>query len=228
MCGTCRRQKRKCDKSLPICGLYARHDKACEYDGEAKGFKDDSPNVAEFEELKRKVVALERLLEDGRSNDGARAGTSSSSAHAEVSASENGTTPTSKKTSAAGIVTGKHDSSLGNGTARPSSHGLSPTYGSQRSAMTSHNFPAIFFLDAEIFQYHAFDNYRPAIPTPNTRVPPAYLASLGSTIELREGVEQYFATVHTYFSVISKIRLHQHQANPAHELGTDIALLSWQ
>ncbi|KAK5170913.1 uncharacterized protein LTR77_004057 [Saxophila tyrrhenica] len=38
-------------------------------------------------------------------------------------------------------------------------------------------------------------------------------------------IEQYFATVHTYFPIISKIRLYQHLANPLHEPGADIALL---
>jgi hypothetical protein len=38
-------------------------------------------------------------------------------------------------------------------------------------------------------------------------------------------IEEYFATVHTYFPMISKIRLYQHLANPLHEPGADIALL---
>lgn len=38
-------------------------------------------------------------------------------------------------------------------------------------------------------------------------------------------IEQYFATVHNYFPIISKIRLYQHLANPFHEPGADIALL---
>lgn len=38
-------------------------------------------------------------------------------------------------------------------------------------------------------------------------------------------IEHYFATVHTYLPVVSKIRLYQHLSNPQHEPGSDIALL---
>lgn len=38
-------------------------------------------------------------------------------------------------------------------------------------------------------------------------------------------IEHYFATVHTYYPIISKIRLYQHLSNPLHEPGSDIALL---
>lgn len=38
-------------------------------------------------------------------------------------------------------------------------------------------------------------------------------------------IEHYFYTVHSYFPIISKIRLYQHLANPLHEPGADIALL---
>ncbi len=48
---------------------------------------------------------------------------------------------------------------------------------------------------------------------------------LGNSAQLREMIEEYFAAVHTYFPMISKIRLYQHLANPLHEPGADIALL---
>lgn len=38
-------------------------------------------------------------------------------------------------------------------------------------------------------------------------------------------IEHYFATVHTYLPIVSKIRLFQHLSNPNHEPGSDIALL---
>lgn len=38
-------------------------------------------------------------------------------------------------------------------------------------------------------------------------------------------IEHYFVTVHTYFPIVSKIRLYQHLANPLHEPGSDMALL---
>ncbi len=81
-------------------------------------------------------------------------------------------------------------------------------------------FPSLFFLDSNAFGYA-----RQTIQTPSIRVPPGALAALGSSIELREMIEHYFTTVHSYFPVISKIRLYQHLSNPTHEPDAAIALL---
>ena len=81
-------------------------------------------------------------------------------------------------------------------------------------------FPPLFFLDSEIFEYQRFQ-----IQAPFVKVPPGALAALGDSAQLRAMIEQYFTTVHTYFPIVSKIRLYQHLANPAHEPGADIALL---
>lgn len=76
------------------------------------------------------------------------------------------------------------------------------------------SFPSLFFLDSNAFEYERFQ-----IQAPYIKVPPGALTALGNSTELREMIEYYFSTVHTYFPVISKIRLYQHLANPLHEPG---------
>lgn len=76
------------------------------------------------------------------------------------------------------------------------------------------SFPSLYFLDSNAFVYEGFQ-----IQTPNVKVPPGALTALGSSMELREMIEHYFATVHKWFPVVSKIRLYQHLANPLHEPG---------
>jgi hypothetical protein len=81
-------------------------------------------------------------------------------------------------------------------------------------------FPSLYFLDSNAFEYERFQ-----INPPYIRVPPGALGALGSAAELRDMIEHYFATVQSYFPIISKIRLYQHLANPLHEPGADTALL---
>ncbi|KAK5121058.1 hypothetical protein LTR85_005542 [Meristemomyces frigidus] len=82
------------------------------------------------------------------------------------------------------------------------------------------SFPSLFFLDSNAFEYERFQ-----IQSPHVRVPPGALTALGNSAELRAMIEDFFATVHTYFPIVSKIRLYQHLSNPLHEPGADIALL---
>ena len=53
------------------------------------------------------------------------------------------------------------------------------------------SFPSLFFLDSNAFEYERFQ-----IQAPNVKVPPGALTALGSSAELREMIEHYFATVH--------------------------------
>jgi hypothetical protein len=82
------------------------------------------------------------------------------------------------------------------------------------------SFPSLFFLDSNAFVYERFQ-----IQPPYVRVPPGALTALGNSTDLRQMIEHYFNTVHSYFPIVSKIRLYQHLSNPLHEPGSDIALL---
>ena len=61
--------------------------------------------------------------------------------------------------------------------------------------------PALYFLDSDAFERERFK-----VPQPYIEVPSGILTTLGSSVELRDMIEHYFVSVHTYFPVISKIR----------------------
>lgn len=81
-------------------------------------------------------------------------------------------------------------------------------------------FPSLFFLDSNAFEYERFQVHPPYV-----RVPPGALSTLGNSADLRLMIEDFFATVHTYFPIVSKIRLYQHLASPSIDPGADLALL---
>jgi hypothetical protein len=202
-CASCRKQKRKCDKQLPTCSLCQRIGRQCDYSADTHN---PAPSPEEFAALREQVANLEQLL---RSNVSGNSSVTSNSS--------NGTDPTLLSLTA----------SNGNG-----SNGINGSNGSTPSNFNLYSpghipvwpgassFPSLFFLDSNAYEYERFQ-----IQAPYVKVPPGALTALGSSQQLREMIEEYFATVHTYFPMISKIRLYQHLANPLHEPGADIALL---
>ncbi|KAF2765205.1 hypothetical protein EJ03DRAFT_300603 [Teratosphaeria nubilosa] len=183
-CASCRKQKRKCDKQLPTCGLCQRIGRICDYTDENRA---PVPSPEEFSQLRQEVAELKNLLHDIRPS-GSNAGfaCSNGSMSNEIS---------------------------------PANSILSPA-GHQPAWPGLNSFPALFFLDSNAFEYERFQ-----IQAPYVRVPPGALSALGDSTELRLMIEQYFSSVHTYFPIVSKIRLYQHLSNPLHEPGADIALL---
>jgi len=61
-CTSCRKQKRKCDKRLPSCGLCERIGRSCDYSEEARGL---APSPEEFTALRQEVAELKDLLVRG-------------------------------------------------------------------------------------------------------------------------------------------------------------------
>ncbi|KAK3670152.1 hypothetical protein LTR78_009999 [Recurvomyces mirabilis] len=183
-CTTCRKQKRKCDKILPSCGLCIRIGRPCDYSDEIRG-SGAAPSPEDFVALRQEVAELKNLLSQG-------------------------------------VVTPAQSNGGSNG--HNNSHGSSPysaLAGNGRPmGQSSSSFPSLYFLDSNAFEYE-----RSQIQAPYIRPPPSILACLGNSLDLRGMIEHYFDTVHTYFPIISKIRLYQHLANPLHEPGADIALL---
>lgn len=181
-CSSCRKQKRKCDKQLPNCGLCQRIGRPCDYTVDSQT---NTPSVDDFLALRQKVNELESLLSQNATG------------HGHVS----------------------NGSSLGSTDTSPDKvNSLLPTEPQTWPALSS--FPRMFFLDSDVFEYERFQ-----VPTPYIKAPPGACAALGSSTELRQMIEHYFATVHGYFPVVSKIRLYQHLSNPSHEPGSDFALL---
>lgn len=76
---------------------------------------------------------------------------------------------------------------------------LSPAHGSKQWAINT--FPAIFFLDSEIYEESRFD-----IPRPTVAVPDEVLALLKED-DIGGIVELYFSTIHKWLPVVSKKRL---------------------
>ncbi len=180
---------------LPACSLCVRIGRLCDYTPESQPAL---PSAEEFAALRDQVANLEQLL---RSN-AAAFGSQSAPAGTPTGSSSNG--------SANGAL------NLSNGNS-PSNF---PALGQVPTSPSAAAIPALFFLDSNAFEYERLQ-FQP----PHVKVPPGALSALGSSTELRDMIEYYFATVHNYFPIISKIRLYQHLANPLHEPGADIALL---
>lgn len=188
-CASCRKQKRKCDKQLPTCGLCQRIGRPCDYSDDSRAV---APSPEEFSALRQEFAELKNLLRSGAltvSDGSSQACNGNFGSHTSIN----------------------NDS---NPTAVLSPPGQSPAWPGPSS------FPSLFFLDSNAFEFERFQ-----IQAPFVRVPPGALTALGNSSELRQMIEQYFASVHTYFPIISKIRLYQHLSNPMHEPGSDIALL---
>lgn len=192
-CSSCRKQKRKCDKLLPTCGLCQRIGRLCDYTFEPQA---GYPSPDDFIALQQKVASLESLLTNTANSNGS---TASNGTH---SVSTLGTMGSASSSSSPSNLLG------------PLSTGPQPVLPGTSA------FPSLFFLDSAAFEYERFQFQAPFV-----RVPPGALSILGSSAELREMIELYFGTVHTYFPIVSKIRLYQHLASPVHEPGGDIALL---
>jgi hypothetical protein len=65
-CVSCRKQKRKCSKSLPACALCERMNRHCDYSDSAP-----NPSSEDFNALRMKLIALESRIsgEPGLLND---------------------------------------------------------------------------------------------------------------------------------------------------------------
>lgn len=81
-------------------------------------------------------------------------------------------------------------------------------------------FPAMFFLDHEIF-----NEARPAIPLPRPPMPEDIYEAMGSLENLNRIADRFFDTIHTWFPIISKRRLELLLTDPGFEPSPDIALL---
>lgn len=73
-CGACRKQKRKCDKSLPECTLCVRTNRQCEYDRPQEA----PPTAADFAALQARLTELEDYLTHGQEVSASSAGSISS------------------------------------------------------------------------------------------------------------------------------------------------------
>lgn len=124
-CASCRKQKRKCDKKLPSCGLCQRIGRLCDYRPDAPV---NMPSPEDFVALQQQVADLEHLLRSGV-NTGSTPPVSNGhgSSHGSMTVSNNN----SPANDAPGV--------------------LSP--GGQPAWQPPSSFPPIYFLDSNAFMY---------------------------------------------------------------------------
>lgn len=97
---------------------------------------------------------------------------------------------------------------------------LVPAYGSISTALQASKFPAIFFLDAAMFQKTQLN-----IPPINITIPTYILDLIGDLSNWRSIATEFFETIHAWFPIVSKPRLYGHLLNPLVPRRTDVALL---
>lgn len=81
-------------------------------------------------------------------------------------------------------------------------------------------FPALFFLDNEVFR-----DARISIPRPSPPVPEEIYRVLGNIEGLRDIAGQFFTTTHVWLPILSRKRFELLLSNPDPELTPDLALL---
>jgi hypothetical protein len=94
---------------------------------------------------------------------------------------------------------------------------VSPSHRSNQFAVNT--FPAVFFLDSELYQESRLE-----VPRPNISVPDEVLALLRDG-DIPGMVELYFSTIHKWLPVVSRKRLILTLGSPTAEQGAELALL---
>jgi hypothetical protein len=94
---------------------------------------------------------------------------------------------------------------------------LSPNHRSNQFAVNA--FPAVFFLDSEIYQESRFDIPRPAVSVPEDVLALLKEDDIGGIVEL------YFSTIHKWLPVVSRKRLFLTLSSPTACQGAELALL---
>ena len=94
---------------------------------------------------------------------------------------------------------------------------VSPSHRSNQFAVNE--FPAVFFLDSEMYQESRFD-----IPRPAVSVPEEVLALLKGD-DIGGMVELYFSTIHKWLPIVSRKRMVLTLSSPTACQGAELALL---
>ncbi|KXH49205.1 fungal specific transcription factor domain-containing protein [Colletotrichum simmondsii] len=209
-CGSCKRQKRKCDKARPACGLCTRMERRCDYAEPAPA----APTADDFAALQLKLIELE-----GRLNTAGSGGTpASSSSEGTGGGGGSGGTPgpgpgpASNSNSASGSAAG------GGMEETPSAASvftpLEPLWEQQASAQ----YPPDAFLDLSSTEW-----LNQSLPRPVIDIPNEVLQHLGDGQAIQHAVNTYFATIHTWLPIVSKKRMNMGAA--LSQGGPDLAML---
>ena len=142
-CATCRKQKRRCDKILPSCSRCSSLQRTCDYSDPASPAA--GPSAEAFASLQLKLAEIEARLDSARSkpqNQVAAHGTPGSSTYV-------GSEP-SPQSAGAGAVRSGGDIMWVDG----------------RAAFEKTKFPAVMFLDADVYKWAGISR-----PNPNIDIP---------------------------------------------------------
>lgn len=152
-CGSCKRQKRKCDKALPACGLCSRMDRRCDYAEPQQ----PAPTADDFAALQLRLLELESRLNGAGTVPASSAGAVPSPDPAPISAPDPGPGPLH---SGAGIGPGLVNDAP---PADPAHAPLEPLW---EQPQTATQFPPDVFLDISTFESMNQPAHRPFIEIP--------------------------------------------------------------
>jgi hypothetical protein len=141
-CTACRKGKRKCDKTLPKCGLCSRTGRRCDYDVDAQP---SPPSASDFAALVARLSELEDRLSR---------------------------TVTCGNTTADSVPTGSisgsrnHDTASSSSIASPSAPAAPSAPTDANSTEPANGFPSALFLDIDLFK-----NAGMRLPAPLIQIP---------------------------------------------------------
>ncbi|KAK3496721.1 uncharacterized protein B0T23DRAFT_401968 [Neurospora hispaniola] len=176
-CINCRKQKRKCDKSVPSCGLCARMNRQCDYSDSSS-----VPTATDVAALQARLAELENRLALAGGKE--TTSTSSSSPSTNLFTPETTTTTNSRDNAA---------------TTHPA-----PVINSRGPLWlpAASRFPSALLLDVDIFKWAQL-----SVPAPSVAVPRDVYDILSSGKTVQDCAAEYFDTVHRWFPFISKKRM---------------------
>ncbi|KAF6814743.1 fungal specific transcription factor domain-containing protein [Colletotrichum plurivorum] len=207
-CGSCKRQKRKCDKALPACGLCSRMDRHCDYAEPQL----PAPTADDFAALQLKLLELESRL-NGAGAVPASSASGSGPGPAPIPAPDPGPGPLySSAGNGDGIGPG-----LVNDTP-PAATAYTPLEPLWEQPQTATQFPPDVFLDISTFESMNQPAHRPFI-----EIPAEVLQYLGDDEQVQRSATTYFATVHPWLPIVSKKRMNMGVA--LSQGGPDLAML---
>ncbi|KAK1492274.1 fungal specific transcription factor domain-containing protein [Colletotrichum cuscutae] len=209
-CGSCKRQKRKCDKARPACGLCTRMERRCDYGEPAPA----APTADDFAALQLKLIELEGRLNTAGSGGtpafSPSGGTSGGGGSGRTNGPGPGPASNSNSTSGSAAGGGMEETPSAASVFTP----LEPLWEQQASAQ----YPPDAFLDLSSTEWLNQSLPRPVVDNPNE-----VLQHLGDGHAIQHAVNAYFSTIHTWLPIVSKKRMNMGAA--LSQGGPDLAML---
>ncbi|KAK3945368.1 hypothetical protein QBC46DRAFT_372049 [Diplogelasinospora grovesii] len=197
-CLSCRKQKRKCDKLLPACGLCGRMGRQCDYTTDVNTAAQPAPTAEDLAALQLRLMELENRL----NRDKDQASPDSSSINPSSGGGGGGSSRPSVNTTRGSLWLPAGSS---NGIGSNNSFGMM-------------RFPSAIFLDIDCFRWAGMP-----IPKPNVDIPTEVYEILSRGDTVQESIAEYFRSIHTWFPIVSRKRMSL--GIPLWDGGPDLAML---